>query len=172
MSDGYTPIESMCEPAFGDSPGERAAERVLATLRANLDQVDASTHRALRNLMLSIVAFEFLVLAAVGEVVIAGLRLADLSVVQKFLPFLTAFLFYQMMTALAARRVLIDAHDDAMSRLSPSISLIHLKSFLRPPTILGAETLLSSLATGKVNIIWKVPVSRRHSRSCWVPLQL
>ena len=111
-------------------------------------------------LLLLMVVCELLLRSLVAELSFAGLKVSDLSLVQKALPLGIAYAYYALLSIVAYRRLLEEVHDKIFRMTMPALFKHNLQWFAHPPTPFHLDTIFEiSLGgfLGKAFSIMRMP---------------
>jgi hypothetical protein len=144
-----TTIREHLDKLFSKEVDKDAANKYLEVIRANLRDCVAAFERRIWSLVAVLIALELLAQSAVSEFSFLGLKLGNLTFIQKALPAVAAYLFYSLATIVSYRRLLEEVHDAMMCRLLPNYYAESLQFYAHPPTVFHIEKVISSEAKGR-----------------------
>jgi hypothetical protein len=107
-------------------------------------------------LLLLMVVCELLLRSLVAELSFAGLKVSDLSLIQKALPVGIAYAYYALMSVVAYRRLLEEVHDAAFEMAMPAISKHHFEWFAHPPTPFHLDKIFESSLEGPMRTAFSI----------------
>jgi hypothetical protein len=141
-------IKKQVAAALADSTVQADADEYLKSVRENMRSTEDSIIKVGRTLLVVIIGFEFLARGAISEASIAGLKFTDLSLIQKILPVLIAYLTYWLHSLYAFRRLLSEAHNQVMEKTQPAIYINDLDYYVKAHSAFSTENLLASNTEG------------------------
>jgi len=104
-------LRTRLEDMFSDSAVKEDAKEYLAQVRINLSDTEQRFQKLLIRLAFLAVAFVFVSRSGITEFTIGPLKIKDLSVIQKFLPAILAYTYYELSASITMRRLLREVHD-------------------------------------------------------------
>jgi hypothetical protein len=123
----------------------------LLIVRDNLKYTESTIVRSSRFLLLIAIVFELISRAAVSELSFSGVKITDLSLIQKTLPLIAAYFYYTTMSGVAMRRLLTEFHDRLFTLLSPKFRTEDFELFLLPFTPLITERIIANNTNGWIS---------------------
>lgn len=114
-------ISERVSVALGDESSVTAArDYLLEAVRENAKSIEESFSKLGRAVLVFCVAYELLKRASLAEMSFGGMKITDLSLVQKALPLAIAYLYNRLIATLAIRRFLQELHFALVEKLYPS----------------------------------------------------
>jgi hypothetical protein len=141
-------LKAKLKNAFADD--DSFLDEYTSALRDNLRDIEARTTQATRTLIILLVAFELLHRAAISEVSAFGFKFSDLSLIQKFLPLVAAYMYYLVSSLYVMRRLTREAHDEAIQLKRPTLVQNGVHYYLVPSSHFVTEEIVENASTGVV----------------------
>src|SRR4051794_10949967 len=139
-------LESRIETALRISEEKQFATDYLDIIREALNVADGRLIKLSGTMIVLIATFEFIARAAIAEASFGGLKVTDLSLIQKLLPVLVAFLASRLVAITAVRAILLAAYNEMFRRIAPKMYENHLEALSFPPSF-SAELLLGRFSS-------------------------
>lgn len=130
------PIEERLEEALKDPAVKSELEKVLPDVLSNLRDRDSQISKRLLILGVAIALIELVRAAQVNEVAIMGAKIQNFSIFIKFSPAIISFLLFQVMSAVASRRVLTEVYNSGFKALYPKLYLVDMEEYTTPQEII------------------------------------
>jgi hypothetical protein len=144
-------LESRIETALRISEEKQFATDYLDIIREALNVADGRLIKLSGTMIVLIATFEFIARAAIAEASFGGLKVTDLSLIQKLLPVLVAFLASRLVAITAVRAILLAAYNEMFRRIAPKMYENHLEALSFPPSF-SAELLLGRFSSSKTAV--------------------
>jgi len=135
-------IKEQVNAALSKESTHTAAAEYLKAIRENMRTTEDEFIKVGKTLLVAAVGFEFLARAAISEASVGGFKFTDLSLVQKFLPVIIAYLTYWMHSLIARRRLLREVHDTFIEKLHPEFYSNNLEFYSEPPSPFNTQILI------------------------------
>jgi hypothetical protein len=118
--------------AFSDPENEQVGRDYLEHIRQQWKDVETENRRTVAKMFLALVAFEFITRAAIGKISIGGLEISDLSLIQKFLPVVVSYFFYDVARLAAIGRQYKDVYHNVTKQVYPVLDKYKLDGLVAP----------------------------------------
>jgi hypothetical protein len=118
--------------AFGSAKSKEYAKEYLETIHANWRDAESRISQSLLSLVFFISVFELLTRAAVAEVTLGPFKVTDLAIIQKILPLIVAYFFFEFGSSTIQRNELSDVYYEIIRVCHKSISSNNLQYYLSP----------------------------------------
>jgi hypothetical protein len=141
------------QEVLSKAENREAALQFLGVLRTNLRECAASVDRRVQLLLATAVVCELVSHAAISEFSFAGLKLSNLTVFQKILPLITAYLSYSVFTGLSYNSLVMKLHSEMTRHLHPDFYHKNFELYEYPPTLFQTERLLDAELPGRFSSI-------------------
>jgi hypothetical protein len=136
-------ISERVEEVLSDSNTHEYIKDYVAALLDNLQRTEARFQKLTLQLFFLFAAFELLARAVIGEVSLGPFKITDFSLIQKLLPVVIAYTYYEHSAAITMRRFLTETHSNIIKTLHRTFYDNDLDYFLLPSSALRAEEILS-----------------------------
>lgn len=120
----------------------------LDVIRANVKTSADLIDRRLALLLLTAFTLELSTQPGTAEASLLGVKLHDLTLVQKLLPIVIGYFYYSVLNAVNYRLILRQTHKQVMERTSSPLSSVGLEALALPPGLFQVEVILLTLAEG------------------------
>lgn len=128
--------------------GRATAIGFLPAILENIKAMDQKIGRRLVGVAVLGLLFELLTRSSVGEISYSGIQVTDHSVIERLIPALISFLYFESWMLVASRRLLEDFHDKIVECSYQSLWKMDLELYLRPPHLIKGYILLSRESAG------------------------
>jgi hypothetical protein len=130
-----------------------AAIKYLDVLRSNLRSCVELFDRRSSVLFLTVFTFELLTHAGASEASLMGLKISDLTLVEKLLPLGIGYLYYSLASIISYRRLLEEVHDEIMRVTAPEFFSRDLEYYGHPPTVFHIEAIIARGTSGRFRAV-------------------
>jgi hypothetical protein len=147
MAESTMTLRERVEAVFSDPANREAGEEYIKNIREMWKDAEADSGRCLSRMFLALVAFELITRTAITKVSIAGFQLANLALIQKFLPVVVSYYFYELTQLSIRGSDYQDLFFYVSSKVWPALSRYDLdealalprKVYAFNPSLLGRE---------------------------------
>lgn len=129
--------------------GKKSALDFQALIIDNIKGLDRKLSGRLVTVTVLCVLFELLDSAAISEISITGIRISDYGILDRILPVLIAYLYFECIVILTGRRLLEEVHDSIIEHTYPDLYMKDLELYLRPPHLIKTYDILIREAPGR-----------------------
>jgi hypothetical protein len=131
MKGARTPAER-AQLVFSEPENRAYVAEYLKDIRQNFRDANSSLGRSITLIVLSMAIFELLARAAIAKASIGPFEIGDLTLVQRALPVIVAYLLYQTCSLFVTVYDFIKVHQELVEILHPDIRAYSLDYFLQP----------------------------------------
>ena len=145
-------LSDKVELAF-DQDGAEKSKEILGLITAKIESVNKSIRSRFFTIVILVTLFELLSRSSISEVSISGLKVNDLTFVQKLIPLCVSYLYCNWLVLYMERRSADITFDAIFSKLYPSFYNIDVEDFSKPSENLRFFLLISRTYKGRTKII-------------------
>jgi len=150
-------IRQRIDELFSAPSSHQDFKDYIVQVRTNLGSAEERLQKLFLRSLFLMVAFVLFSRAGISEFTLGPLKITDLSLVQKLIPAIMAYTYYELHAAATMRRLLREVHDELLNVLNETLAKKDLQFYLLPHSPFVAEEIISrapdcSLAPLVVNL--------------------